>query len=62
MGHINQRGLSPHGFGINLHYADALALRYDRANVPTESGPTLHPWDLRFLFNPYGVVKVLLGG
>ncbi|MBI5838323.1 MAG: hypothetical protein HZB25_13880 [Candidatus Eisenbacteria bacterium] len=60
------------GFGLNLHYADAVAVRYDRASYPlpyfAEPGEAAggarmraHPWSWRVDVNPYGVLKVLLG-
>lgn len=51
------------GFGLNLHFADAAAIRYDWATFP-EADPLsrIHPWALSFTLNPYGMIKVLLGG
>ena len=52
---------STSGYGINLHYADAIAIRYDRASYPEAVGlSNLHPWSWSFNLNPYGVLKVLL--
>jgi hypothetical protein len=51
------------GFGLRLHYADAISLRYDWARVPRPTGwaGPYHPWSWQVNLNPYGVLKVLVG-
>ena len=77
LGHAQQRLLSDDGsaldytpttwgFGLNLHYAQAVSVRYDWASVPMIEGPaylggTRHPWSWQVNVNPFGVLKVLVG-